>query len=474
MLLFLCSMLFYTLLLPDPGGETNDISRFGDPRGGIYKLYQGRIYAAVTGSGYYPVNEADPQTFSAVSTALRGGQAGKDNHHVYCGNLALPGLDPALVSDLGNNYFSDGVHTWHCAAGAVRNEGLGALREVFQLIRYKWGYGEKPQTYYYPATPLPESLTPYRTLLNADFATDGALVYYRGQLMEQAEPATLRQIVTHSRSGDRPSNAYFADGHHVYYQAVQLPLADHDGLEALGSSDFPGRTPYLLDPRSGAVYAADLPFDGSNQPYRLLTRDSRHVYHFLFRGRDGIFYYDVVSDEVKRAGDDPFHAGNFTALSPYVFWNGKTLLYLQGAERWGSQRSPGLISRSTHVFQLAAPLAGDWQKTGDVRGGVFGAIWQNGASFWYFDEIGDTLRKTGPIYRIADRATAQALLEPGISSSDIRALLKQKKLSVPAHESRLEATTRYRETGSSIWALLILSGVLLLAGVVKQKWRRRG
>ena len=159
----------------------------------IYKRYQDAVYAAVPSNGYYRIDAADPASFQAFDTgAFDGRQAGRDQRHVYCGNLILPDLRPASARYLGNNYFSDGAATYFCSMHSRLNRELEPLDEFWQKILHRAGAGPKPQTYLYPYA-LPASARPYRPLLDRDLATDGARVL-SGPGDAPGEPATLRRV----------------------------------------------------------------------------------------------------------------------------------------------------------------------------------------------------------------------------------------------------------------------------------------
>lgn len=459
LILFICTVVIYALLSSPPDGKTNDISRAGESLGGIYKRYNGSVYAEVPSNGFYKIDKADPETFTLIKDGMRNNrQAGKDKNYVYCGNLVLPELDAARTEYLGNSYFSDGTQTWYCGFSTIRNDNLSALAEIFQLVRYRLGYGAKPQSYLNPSRRLPKSSVPYRPLLNADFITDGTQVYYRGERLAQAKPDTLRRIKVPSSSGARPSEHYFADGEHVYYKTQLLPYKDNDKLEVLKFGDIPGRTPYLYDPLEGMVFAATLPFDDANKPYTPLTREGEHIHHVLFTSKNGIFFYDAESGKMQRAGKNVFASADFSALSPYIFWDGKRLIYLQASEeRRKGKNGWSLVSRSTNILQLTEPVTDYWQKLGKVRDGFYGTIWRNGSSLWYFSTINleHRVTKSGPLYHIADNATAEALQQSGIRSSDIERLFKQDKLYPPSHQKLLEAKTQYKNSGLIIVIFII-------------------
>jgi hypothetical protein len=419
-------------------------------RSSIYKRYQGAIYAAVPSNGYYRMDAADPASFDAFETRTYDGrQAGRDSRHVYCGNQILPEMQPASARFLGNGYFTDGTVTYFCAFHSESNAALGGLRQVWQQILFRAGRGEKPQTYLYPFKALPASAQPYRPLLERELATDGARVFYKGMEMPQANPATLRRIAARQEGETRPGDQFFADGRHVYFRETLLPLSDDPGLYSfeVGGLD---RQRYLRDPRDGMVYVGAQAFDAARAPYRLISEKGGHVNQALFAGQDGIYFYNSQTRQVERAGDDPFASGAFTALSPFVFSDGRQVLFLRGKESWNRSRSGGgLISRSTLIYRLPDTAGGPWQKLGDVYH-RFGSVWRQGDALYYFDEMGATQLVFSPIYRILDPAAADFLLRSQqtlqIRADDIRKLIRDGKMAAIEGEAILEAKTRYRKS----------------------------
>ena len=417
-------------------------------RASIYKRYQGAVYAAVPSNGYYRMDEADPESFKPFDTPVYDGrQAAKDARHVYCGNRILPGMLPASTQYLGNSYFGDGSTTYYCSLFSVVNPELGPVTEVWQTILFGLGRGAKPQNYLYPFKALPASAQPYRALLDRDLATDGAKVFYRGNEVPQANPDTLRRLPASRDGRELLSDDFFGDGRRVYFREALLPLSDDPGLRAFMVGDL-DREPYLYDPRDGMVYVGTRAFDAAHAPYRLLSEDGQHVNQALFAGRDGIYFYNGQKLRMERAGDDPFASGGFTALSPFVFSDGKQVLLLKGAESWSSSRGGGgLISRSTLIKRLKDAPGGEWKKLGDVYH-RFGSVWQNGDQRYYLDQTGSSQLVFSPIYRIMDRETADFLLRSqqtlDIRMDDIRKLIRSGKLAAPVSDDVLEARVRYR------------------------------
>lgn len=419
-------------------------------RSSIYKRYQGAIYAAVPSNGYYRMDAADPASFDAFETRTYDGrQAGRDSRHVYCGNLILPDMKPASARFLGNSYFTDGAITYFCAFYSKPNEALGGLREVWQKLLFRAEQGEKPQTYLYPFRALPASAQPYRPLLDRQLATDGARVFYEGMEMPQANPQALRRVAAIQDGESRPGDQFFADGRHVYFRETLLPLSDDPRLYSFQLEGL-DRQLYLSDPRDGMVYVGAQAFDAAHAPYRLLSDKGRHVNQALFAGRDGIYFYNSQTLQIERAGDDPFASGAFTALSPYVFSDGKQVLFLKGNESWYKTRSRGgLISRSTLIYRMKLAPGGSWQKLGDVYH-RFGSVWRHGEALYYFDELGSSQLVFSPMYRILDPAAADFLLRSQqtlqIRADDIRKLIREGKMAAIEGEAVLEAKTRYRKS----------------------------
>nr|WP_315525808.1 DKNYY domain-containing protein [uncultured Achromobacter sp.] len=417
-------------------------------RASIYKRYQGVVYAAVPSNGYYRMDEADPASFKPFDTpGYDGRQAARDARHVYCGNRILPGMSPASTRYLGNSYFGDGSTTYYCSLFSVVNPDLSPVQEVWQTILFGMGRGAKPQNYRYPFKALPASAQPYRALLDRDLATDGAKVFYRGSEVPQANPDTFRRLPASRDGRQLLSDDFFGDGRHVYFHEALLPLADDPGLRAFKVGEL-DREPYLYDPRDGMVYVGAHAFDAAHAPYRLLSEGGQHVKQALFAGRDGIYFYNVQKRRMERAGDDPFASGGFTALSPFVFSDGKQVLFLKGSESWSSSRGGGgLISRSTLIKRLKDAPGGEWKKLGDVYH-QFGSVWQNGDQRYYLDQTGSSQLVFSPIYRIMDRETTDFLLRSqqtfDIKMDDIRKLIRAGKLAAPASDDVLEAKVRYR------------------------------
>lgn len=456
------------LLSESKDPDSIDMDRKGQKIGGVYLRYQNQVYASVPSNGYYLIKEADVNSFRLLDDSYRNRQFGVDKNHAYCGNLIVKDFNPSTAKAIGNDYFSDGKQTCYCASMSVNNKALPMVSELSQRMRYGFGIGDKPQTYIYPLSKLEAGTTPYRAILKTEVATDGTLSYYEGQILPKANPERLRQIPKKYNDGDiRESERYLADGQHVYYENTILPLKDHPDLYAI-VIDAQNQENYLIDPKQGMVYVNDIAFEKQYSPYQVLSLNGGHIYHALFLSKDGIFYFDTKKKKVLRIDDNPFNSGKFTEIAPLIFSDGQQILYTQTEEAWGNNKSPGLKSRSTNIYRLDEPGTGTWEKIGMVNS-TSGSVWKKGATYYYFDQLGDSQLIGETIYRITDQATVNELLSPEIRTDDIRNLVRTDHMAKVKSTELLSAKTSY----SSAYGWFIWIPIFLVAGIQLLLWMLR-
>lgn len=456
------------LLSESKDPDSIDMDRKGQKIGGVYLRYQNQVYASVPSNGYYLIKEADVNSFRLLDDSYRNRQFGVDKNHAYCGNLIVKDFNPSTAKAIGNDYFSDGKQTCYCASMSVNNKALSMVSELSQRMRYGFGIGDKPQTYIYPLSKLEAGTTPYRAILKTEVATDGTLSYYEGQILPKANPERLRQIPKKYNDGDiRESERYLADGQHVYYENTMLPLKDHPDLYAI-VIDAQNQENYLIDPKQGMVYVNDIAFEKQYSPYQVLSLNGGHIYHALFLSKDGIFYFDTKKKKVLRIDNNPFNSGKFTEIAPLIFSDGQQILYTQTEEAWGNNKSPGLKSRSTNIYRLDEPGTGTWEKIGMVNS-TSGSVWKKGATYYYFDQLGDSQLIGETIYRITDQATVNELLSPEIRTDDIRNLVRTDHMAKVKSTELLSAKTSY----SSAYGWFIWIPIFLVAGIQLLLWMLR-
>lgn len=420
--------------------NTNEIDQNGKKINRVFKLYQNKIYAAVPSDGYMLIPEADVQTFRAlVDDSYKDAHIGVDKNNVYVGNLIIPKLNPATTKALGNDYYSDGTSTYYCGSNTIKNPELNDWKENFQKIKHKMFNGKRPQVYLYPTVELPESNTPYHAILRF-IATNGQKAFYKGKLMPDANPSKLRQLDNLEEDDDvRKSDVYYTDNYNVYFEYTKLPLKSNDKLYSFYIGTLT-QEPYLYDPLNGSVFVKDIRFPQENEPYKLISRYSRHVNQVLFLSQNNIYYYDNQKTEVKKAGENPFLKSRFQEIAPLVFSDGAQVLYLEGSEVWGTSRyNNSLKSRSTHLYQLEGGK-GNWEKLGNI---YKGSVWKNDNQLYYFDELGSSQLFRHTIYKIADWATANQLLHKKNNPEEIRKLVKNEKLIKVKRTEILQAKTHY-------------------------------
>ena len=278
----------------------------------------------------------------------------------------------------------------------------------------------------------------------------------------------------------RTSDFYVTDGRNVYFKSSRLAVKFTPELR---EAAYFGGVRYLLEPVSGVVYADGNEFAPEFAPYSLpFGVFGAHAYHLLFRGKDGIYFWESKNDgesgELKRAAADPF-TGEISPLAGSVFVSGAQTYFVQSREIWSRGKSgKRLSSRRTELFRLKTSER--WRKIGLVRNGVYGAVYANGDKIYYFDAMGTVQMIDASVYEIADVAVIEALTRPydpsgqNISGADIRKMIKEERL-VPARGELVFEAVTYYENGETYLFWGVAATMLLIAsaaGAVRA--RKRG
>ncbi|EMG30704.1 DKNYY domain-containing protein [Campylobacter showae] len=450
--------------------EENDFTQIGNSE--FYATPQGKIYALIPSGGKFELKGVRADKFRVfASEGYRGRNVGMDENAVYCGNLAMTGLDPSHARAIGNGYFTDGEISYFCSDVGERNYELGAFSEVVQTMAYAIFGADKPQSYIYKTERVSSAnLAP---ILDFGFAAEkaalrgeGGKVYFEGKQLEGADVRALRYVLD---ARGRTSDFYVTDGRNVYFKSSRLAVKFTAELHE--AAYFNG-VHYLLEPARGAVYADEHEFAPKFAPYSLpFGVSGTHAYHLLFRGKGGIYFWQRhsggESGELKRAGDDPF-AGEISPLAGSVFISGAHTYFVQSREVWHRNKSGRrLSSRPTELFRLKK--SEQWRKIGLVRNGVYGAVYANGDKIYYFDALGTGQLIDSSIYEIADTAAIEILTRPydprgkNLSSEDIRKMIKDERLVPVQGELVFEAVTSY--DGVERYYLWIFLGVAILAAI---------
>ncbi len=463
----------------------------------FYATQQGKIYALIPSGGKFELKGVRADKFKVLAPGgYRGRNVGADESAVYCGNLAMSGLDPARVRAIGNGYFTDGRVSYFCSDAGERNHELGGISEAVQAAAYAILGADKPQSYIYKTKRvLGVNLTP---VLGFGFAAgsagkggkfgknsdaddkkgvqDGAQiggdkggkkVYFEGEELEGADADGLRYV---RDARGRTSDFYVTDGRNVYFKSSRLAVKFTAGLH---EAAYFGGVRYLLEPAIGVVYADGNEFAPEFAPYSLpFGVFGAHAYHLLFRGKGGIYFWESKNDgesgELKRAAADPF-TNEISPLAGSVFISGAQTYFVQSREIWSRGKSGRrLSSRRTELFRLKTSER--WRKIGLVIDGVYGAVYVNGDKIYYFDALGTQQGISASVYEIADTSAIEALTRPydpsgqNISGADIRKMIKEERL-VPARGELVFEAVTYYESGEAylFWGVAAFA---LLAGVV--------
>ena len=226
------SFLFSFLIMRKIGSSDYEIEEKGNKYGrSQFIKYQGKISVPVPSGGRYFLENVDISSFSEVDSGDVSDRStlvvGMDKNHVYCGNISLPDLNPNKLEIIGNGYYTDGTNTYFCSPFSERNEKLSVPMELFQYFMYAFSKTKKPQSYIYPYIKIKTDKKLKPVGIYQYFATDGENVYYKGEILENADLNTLKSV-------DR-NNEYFTDKENVYYKSKLLPIKNSGKLKIVST-----------------------------------------------------------------------------------------------------------------------------------------------------------------------------------------------------------------------------------------------
>ena len=402
----------------------------------IYIKYEGKIYCNSFGD-IYQLKDVDIDSFKTFDTGdYRDNYIATDKNNVYLGNNIIPDLNPNRLKSLGSNYYSDGVNYYFLSDEYIRNEDISTWSIVKEyIIHFK-----KKQLYFYPFKKI-ETTKALKGIKNFRYlASDGDKVYYKGELIENADLYTLKAV-------DKYNDDYFYDKNNIYYKTKALNLSSNDNLNLVSVEQ--GERTYLYDGLNGNVSLEEYIFDKKYIPYQILGIDSAHVKDLLFVSKDGIFFYNPETKEQERAGDNIFK-GKVENILPSVISDDKNIYYLDSYDilrksRPSSRHAHILVSKNIGIFSLGEKK--DWEKIKDIDSGTTGQVWKKGNKYYYFDDLGRSQAIDDVIYEIKDGKTLEKLLDTKyISTDEMRELINNKKLIVFKGEEITTASVKYKES----------------------------
>jgi len=389
--------------------------------------YQGKIYVINLNDGMQEVKNADITTFRAFEPGDYFTQnIALDKNSVYFGNVIIPDLNPNKLEVIGNGYYTDGTNTYFYSPFSELDKDSSK--------------------YIYPYKKM-ENIKNLKALKDFElFAVDGDNVYYKGEILKNADLNTLEII-------DR-NNEYFADKENVYYKSKLLPIKNSGKLKIVSSEQ--GDT-FLYDEASGYVFIGDYTFDKEKAPYKVIGNNGTNLYNLIFIGKDGIYYYDSEKKKQLKAGDNIF-IGNIEEISPNIFTDDENIYYFSAySVRSASRNNNGeLISRNTDICYL--DKKDGWEKVKDIRESSIGSIWKKGNKYYYFNNLGIFHFTDNTIYEISDKETLDYLLAKADDETDdiksegltaintdyIRDLIENKKLIAVSGEKEMTITVKYK------------------------------
>lgn len=347
----------------------------------IYIKYKDKIYACVYGL-FYQLDNVDIGSFKVLdSMDYSDSCVAVDKNNVYFGNQIVSDLDPNKLYTVGNDYYSDGINSYFCLDTFEKNEDLANKSKIRQYIEYYFFKGEKPQEYSYPFKKV-ETTKTLKAIEDLRYlASDGEKVYYKGELIKEADLDTLKAV-------SKYNDDYFYDKNNVYYKTKTLDLSSNENLDLVSVEQ--GERTYLYDELNGNVSLEEYIFNKKYIPYQVLGIDSGHVKDLVFVSKDGIFFYNFETKEQERVGDNIFK-GKITNILSSVISDDKNIYYLHSYDIYRKKRTKYgyrdiLVSKNIGIFSLGEKK--NWEKIKDIDSGTTGQVWRKGNKYYYFDDLG--------------------------------------------------------------------------------------
>ena len=434
----------------------------------IYIKYKDKIYACVYGL-FYQLDNVDIGSFKVLdSMDYSDSCVAVDKNNVYFGNQIVSDLDPNKLYTIGNDYYSDGINSYFCLDTFEKNEDLANKSKIRQYIEYYFFKGEKPQEYSYPFKKV-ETTKTLKAIKDLRYlASDGEKVYYKGELIENADLDTLKAVAQYNDN-------YFYDKKNVYYKTKALDLSSNENLTLVSVEQ--GERIYLYDELNGNVSLEEYIFNKKYIPYQVLGIDSGHVKDLVFVSKDGIFFYNFETKEQERVGDNIFK-GKITNILSSVISDDKNIYYLHSYDIYRKKRTKHgyrdiLVSKNIGIFSLGEKK--DWEKIKDIDSGTIGEVWRKGNKYYYFDDLGVHQLIDDVVYEIVDNASLKYLLGTNdIYGDTIREFVRDKKLIAFKGEEVTTASIKYEESHRAEIFLIVF--VILIIAIVSfllyLKWKK--
>ena len=376
--------------------------------------YQEKIYVFTLNDGMQALENVDIETFKTLNSGdYYTKNIGLDKNNVYFGNVIISDLVPNKLKVIGNGYYTDGTNSYF----------FSPFSEL----------DKEASNYIYPYKKI-ENVKNLKALENLElFAVDGENVYYKGEILKNADLNTLKII-------DK-NNEYFADKENVYYRSKLLPIKNSGKLKIVSSEQ--GDT-FLYDEASGYVFIGDYTFDKEKAPYKVIGNNGTNLYNLIFIGKDGIYYYDSEKKKQLKAGDNIF-IGNTEEISPNIFTDDENIYYFSAYDvSTATKKSIGeLISKNTDICYLDKKEG--WEKVADIKEASVASIWKKENKYYYFNNLGIFPFMDNTIYEISDKETLNYLLSKADDKTDdIEELIKNEKLIAVSGEKKMTITVKYK------------------------------
>lgn len=379
-----------------------------------FLIFKDQVFVTIPSAGNFLVVGADANTLSPIDTKGYVPQIAKDKNHIFCGNKAIPLLNPNEIISSFYGYINGRHHAYYCDYSTL-NTDISIFEQFTDL--YKTEFDEdKPLTYHNKLVDL-KSLSP--TSLASIFfayAKDDQAVYYKGQKIPNADSNTVKTVnQTILGSSDQVSLDYIQDQFHIFYKDKQLLNARPENTKIYHLDD--SHFDYAYDEYNDQFFIYDMPFPRTietSKAYNLylkttlqndipidkmltqyqtdhlnfLNLSNHHTYHELFYNDQGIFYWDSSTQKLSVACPIPFDTKTVKALSNGFIADQKNSYFLEAVEiRHNSRYNKKVKYIETVMIKLANISANSWQKITEIRNEnqsySEGILWKTGNDYYF-------------------------------------------------------------------------------------------
>lgn len=262
----------------------------------VFVSDNGKVYALKVGDGYFELKDADIKTFKPfVFGNEHGALVGRDKMNVYASDQKIVGIDIKTAEYLGLSFIKDATNVFFRTLKIP-----GADVATFKSLKHSAGFNT----------------------LGFKYATDKNKVYYRNNVVKEANPKTVSSV--------NETVDYLKDDKNAFYRTQLLPNVNAKNFYAVKINY---QLFFASDGKKHFVNGKVFPAVVSNKIWGTTTVDTSQLIllqpamastrHLLFSDGKAIYYYNdqqqnfICADNLPKL--KPYQNGGFTDGKYYYF-----------------------------------------------------------------------------------------------------------------------------------------------------------